>query len=162
MTNKTQKKEVKASIRIGVNSTLISASFVIFVLLFTLNPQILKENKIIAIQIVMSIPLLVSATLARTRSIYAKRHLGLYKIFHALCFETAYAMVINSVGLLLSMYTDAYIVIIYFIVNITLALVFSILEIAENSGKTKERLWKDGLFIAVIVLFGLFPLLNLY
>ena len=77
MTNKTQKKEVKASIRIGVNSTLISASFVIFVLLFTLNPQILKENKIIAIQIVMSIPLLVSATLARTRSIYAKTTLGI-------------------------------------------------------------------------------------
>lgn len=162
MANATKQKEVKAGIRISVNTTLISASFVIFVLLFTLNPQILKDNKFIAIQIVMAIPLLISATLARSRSIYAKHHVGLYKTFHSICFETAYAMIINSVGLLLSMYTDMAIVITYFMLNITLALVFSALEIAEKKNKTKERLWKDGLFILIIIFLGLLPLLKIY
>jgi hypothetical protein len=160
--NNTVKREIKTGIRVGVNSTLITAGFVIFGLVFALNPEILRNNRFISLQIVSSIPLLLSATLARTRSIYAVKHIGLFKTFHAICFESGYAMIINSIGILLSIYTDVYVITVYFTLNVILSLIFSVLEVAEEKDKLFERVWKDGLFITLIILLGLLPALKFY
>lgn len=151
-----------SDIRVHMNNTYLLVVFTIFTLLVTLTPELLKEDPFLSIQIVLSIPLLFSAIFARSRSVYTGKDTRLWNTYGFLCFLIAYTFLVNSVGILLSIFSTPTVVIVFFVANLILSSAYSTLEVRERVERIKERLWKDTIFIALIIFLGLLPALGIY
>ncbi|MEK7447387.1 MAG: hypothetical protein AAB632_01110 [Patescibacteria group bacterium] len=148
--------------RVHMNIAYLLVVFTIFTLLITLTPELLKEDAFLSVQIVLAIPLLFSSIFARSRSVYVGKDTRLWKTYGFLCFLIAYTFLVNSVGILLAVFSSSGIVLIFFIANLILSSTYSFLEVRERREKMKERLWKDTIFIAIIIFLGLLPALGVY
>ncbi len=157
-----EKNRQASHIRVHMNIAYLHIVFTIFILLITLAPNFLKENELLSMQIVLAIPLLFSSIFARSRSVYVGKDTALWKNYGFLCFLVAYTLLVNSVGILLALFAKPMIVYIFFFANITLAETYSLMEIIERKEKIAERIWKDGLFIILLIFLGLLPALKIY
>lgn len=151
-----------SDIRVHMNIGFLLIVFTVFTLLITLTPEFLKENEFLSVQMVLSIPLIFSAIFARSRSVYVGKDTRLWNTYGFLCFLIAYTFLVNTVGILLAIFSDPAVVIVFFLANILLSSVYSFLEVRERTEKISERLWKDTTFIILIILLGLLPALGVY
>jgi hypothetical protein len=147
--------------RIRINVTLLGICFTLFTFLIAFNPDLLKKNLFLTLQLVCSIPLFMTSLLARAKSSYtlgrrAWTNLGF------ITYITAYAFMINVVGIFLFLYVSFFAGIVFYILNIILAVLYSIIEVHYNTDKFKGKLIKDSYFIALLVLLGILPALEIY
>jgi len=152
---------IKADFHLLMNMTFITVVFAVFVLLVTLNPSVLETDYFLTLQLVLSIPFLMTSSLARAKL----GMIGSAKLIDALglyCFVIAYSFLINVIGILLSRYTPLDMSLIFFGVNVMLTLIYSFTIVHHDSTKLTRRIWKDSFFFIMILLFGIFHVLGFY
>lgn len=151
----------KAKTRIDINMMLLSISFLLFTLIVTLNPSILSENIILTIELTLAIPLLITSSLARTKNISSVKK-KIWDNFGFITFILGYSMLINVIGIFLNSIINIQISMIFFGINILMALLYSSIDIIENKEKLSSRLYKDILFILILIFGGILPCLGVY
>ena len=77
-------------------------------------------------------------------------------------FTIAYGFFINSIGLLLSFITVAYVSMAFFAVNTLLTLVRAGIVISYNPAELKRRMSREVIHILLIIFLGVLPALGLY
>jgi hypothetical protein len=86
----------------------------------------------------------------------------MWERFGNVTFLIGYSFLINAVGILLSSLIEWRLGMLFFAINIILPLIYSKIELIENSGKLKSRIMKDGFFIIILILGGVLPSLRVY
>jgi hypothetical protein len=151
----------KANIRLNINLRLLTVSFAIFALTISLNISLFKENILVPMQLVLTIPLLMTSIFARSRLVHSRRA-DLWEKFGFLTFVISYAFLINVVGILISITLGSIFGLVFLFFNIFMAMSYSIFEVIEERAKITSRILKD-LFFAFILLFGgILPSLKVY
>jgi hypothetical protein len=147
--------------RILINVTLLGICFTLFTFLIAFNQEILKDNTFLTMQLVCAIPLFMTSLLAKVK---ASHILGKNR-WAALGFQTyllAYTFLINVIGIFLISSISRQAGMVFYIVNIVSALIYSGIELSYNPSKIKQRLIKDLEFILILVLLGILPALSFY
>jgi hypothetical protein len=102
-----------------------------------------------------------TSILARTKSSYTQERKR-WKSLGFITYLLGYAFLINVIGIFLIDFVTFSSGLIFFSVNIFLALTYSILEISYDSARLKERFFKDLAFILILVLLGILPAIGVY
>lgn len=156
-----KEREIKSKLRLDINRTLLAIGFTIFALIISLNPSLFKESFLVPMQLTISIPLLLSSIFARSRLAYTKKP-KLWEEYGFLTFLIGYAFLINVIGILLSIFINLTIGLIFIFFNILSAIVYSIFEISEDKSKLSSRIKKDLLFIILLLVGGILPSLGIF
>jgi hypothetical protein len=151
----------KESNRIRINTSLLGICFTLFTFLIAFNPDLLKNNFFITVQLVCAIPLIMTSLFSRTKAVYS-RGKNRWRNLSFLTFLISYSFMLNVVGIFLTLFVSIPIGILFFATNITLALIYSGVQISYDSSKLKERFIKDFVFVLILILLGIFPGLNFY
>jgi len=147
--------------RIKINDVLLGICFTLFTFLIALNPKLLKENLFLTLQLVCAIPFLMSSLLARTKASY-NHDKQRWKDFGFYTYLLGYSFLLNVVGIFLISSISFWTGIIFFAINIFLALVYSAIEISYDKTRFNERLVKDIVFIIILILLGILPAMGIY
>jgi len=156
-----EENKVRAGLHTGTNVNYLFIAFTAFTFIATINQDLLRNNLLMTIQLVLSIPMFMSSILARAKLSEAV-HTKTLRNFGSFCFITGYAFLINTVGILVGMLVSDKIGILFFAVNILMALAYSYIQIKLDLSRIKRRIIKDGYFILIIILLGLLPILKIY
>jgi len=151
----------KAESRININIALLSIGFLLFTLIVTIAPTILSKNILLAAELTLTIPLLIASCLARTKTIDIIKK-EVWNNFGFITFILGYGLLISVIGMFLSSIVNIQISMLFFGVNIIMALIYSIIEVIENKTKISSRVYKDALFILVLIFCGILPSLGFY
>ena len=151
----------KESNRVVISSALLAICFTLFTFLIAVNPNLLKENIFLTLQLVLSIPFFTTSLLVRTKTSYTL-HKSKWTNFGFITYILAYTFLINVVGISLAIFISVYAALIFFISSIVLALVYSSLEIYYDQARFKERILKDAFFVLILVVLGILPALRVY
>jgi hypothetical protein len=162
MTNKEiELVQEKSKLKLEVNLWLMGTAFTLFTFIITINPDLIRNNDFLSLQLTLAIPLLFSSIFARGRLTCGKE-VVLWNNYGFITFIIAYGFLVNAIGILLSTLVSINIGLIFWLVNILSAFLYSLLEIKEDKAKISTRLWRDGIFILIVVLGGLLPILGIY
>jgi hypothetical protein len=151
---------IKAKERIHINMTLLLVAFTVFTFVATIKPEILTQNKVLAVQLTLSIPFLITSSFARTKEIKPK----LYKLWNKMGFINfiiGYSFLINTIGIMLAVLVSVWVSIIFFITNILMSIIYSYIEIKYGGDSLSSKLLKDGSFILILILLGILPSLGM-
>ena len=148
----------KASTRVALNSGLLALVMGIFFLTINLKSELLSQE-IVVIQLVLSIPLFLTSTLAYSKVSY-KKHPEKWDKLGWITFTLGYAFILNVVGILIGRMISILISMIFFASSWILALVYSFVHISYDRSKIKERIVKNTFFISVQLFFGLLVVLG--
>jgi hypothetical protein len=151
-------KQGKSNARLFMNTTLIGVSFTIFALLFSLQSDFLIKSGILTMQLVLSVPFLLTSTLADTKLSYTFHEKHWESIAWSY-FIIGYCFLLNVVGILVYHLIGFTPAALFFVVNIALMLTYSAVEISYNREATARRISKDLFFIIIIFLGGIWPIL---
>ncbi len=145
-----------SSKRIDINLRLLGTAFAVFTFIIALRPAILKDNIPLALQLTLAIPLLITSTLVRTKQ-YNHHEYKNWNAFGYATFILAYTMMINVVGILLSVLVSLYVGLVFFFVNMLMAVIYSYFEVYYDRQAMKSRLYKDLFFLLMLILLGVYP-----
>jgi hypothetical protein len=151
----------KVSTRISINIRLIAVAFTIFIFILATKSEIMTSNKMVALEIVLSIPFLLSSIFSRSKLSYSNESKK-WDNFGWFGFIVGYAFLINVVGILISTYISLLYGIVFFLVNGILTVTYTILDISQNKDKMATRILKDLFFILLLVILGILPSLGYY
>lgn len=151
----------KAKSRIDINVALLSISFLLFTLIVTINPELLSNKPLLAAELTLTIPLLITSALARTKNIDPSKK-RVWDKFGFVTYTIAYGFLISVIGIFLGFIVSAQISLIFFGANILMALLYSVINIASDKKKVLSRFYKDSLFILILIIFGVLPSLGVY
>jgi hypothetical protein len=151
-------KQGKSNSRLFMNTTLIGVAFTIFALLFSLQSGVLTSSQILTMQLVLSVPFLLTSTLADTKLSYTfhERH---WESLAWSCFIVGYCFLLNVVGILVYHLIGFLPAILFFVVNIALTLAYSAVEISYNPSVVGRRVAKDIFFILLVFILGIVPIM---
>jgi hypothetical protein len=153
--------QVKSKLRIDINRSLLSVCFSLFVFIIAINSKILQNNIIVASELTIAIPILLSSIFARSKLAYTQRT-EMWNNFGYITFTIGYAFLINVVGILLSSLVTLYVGLLFFGLNILMSLIYSTFEIIEDKSRLSSRFYKDLFFILLIIIFGILPSIGVY
>ncbi|MDO8468048.1 MAG: hypothetical protein Q7S56_03840 [Nanoarchaeota archaeon] len=157
-----EKNQVKAQIHTNISITLIFITCTIFAFVITVNNDILKDDYVLALQLTLALPFLMSSSLAKSKIAEAANYIKSLDNFGYLCYIIGYTFFVNTIGLLLATFVSVKVSMIFFGANIVMALLYSVVITTYNKKQVFSRLLKDGLFILLIVLGGILPALGYY
>ena len=143
--------------KLVINSMLLGAVVTMFFLVSSFNAEILVKHQTLAIQMVLAIPLFVSACFAS--SLQSEKNGLIWYTFGWISFIFAYSFTINSVGIIISSITSATIGISFFIFSIFLSLIYSFLLVVYEKSNLIERVLKDLVFILILFFLGILVVL---
>ena len=156
-----KKQEIKSKLRVDISRSLITVSITIFIFILTFKPEILKGSFLLPVQITFSIPLFLTSMFARMRLAYKERP-KIWETYEYISFVLGYFLLLNSLGILLSLRINLTIGMMFFAINILISLIYSSILIRENKAKLKSRIIKDSFFIIITLFGGILPSLSLY
>ena len=139
--------------RTKLSNVLIGVAISSLFFISAFNPEIFKTNVWFVSQLILSVPILLSAALFSSKIITAKNPFGV-KIYSSLLFSVGYAFIMNAVGIIVSMLAGANIAPIFFGINILNALIYSGVMIVSEKQKFSHRLYKDAMFIITLIVGG--------
>jgi len=145
----------KASMRISLNSTMISVLFFILTLILATGAN--KFDLIIIMQLVLAIPLLYVSILAYTKIAFWQET----KTWDIYGWATGYAgntVLLNAIGLI-AFSINQWLAVIYFAVLLLLMYSYSIINISYNKKTESQKLWKFSFFLVLNILGGIIPLI---
>ncbi len=158
-TKKLSTDKIAQSIR--MNTALLGVAFTIFTFIASTNPQLLKNNNLLAMQLTLAIPLLLCSLFAKQKLIDNQKRIKEWNDYGFVTFILAYGFLINSIGILLSLVVNYKITLIFFLLNIINPITYSYMKIMDDRKIIKERIYKDSLFIIIIILLGILPSLGI-
>ena len=153
--------KIKEESRLMINATLLGICFTAFTFLIALNVDLLKGNLLLTLQLVCSIPLFMTSLLARSKASYTLGRRG-WKKLGFVTYLLGYAFLINVIGMFLISFIFLTVGLIFYVMNIGLAITYSTIEVIQDNFRFKERLVKDLTFILILVLLGILPSLGVY
>ena len=153
--------KTKEDNRIRINVTLLGICFTLFTFLIAFNPNLLKDDVFLTLQLVCAIPLFMTSLLARTKASYTPGKTR-WTNFGFVTYILAYAFLINVVGIFLMSFVSLLAGFVFFAFNIVLALVYSAVEVSYDSARAKERFFKDLVFILILILLGILPTIGFH
>ena len=158
---KEHRAEIKAGPHITINTALFSALIVFFTLIVTINPQILKEDTILSLQLCISIILLLYSSISRARiAIYYDSKINKFGTF---LYANGLGCFINVIGILIFDVVSMKASLTYFISALLILGYYSYLVIRHY--KDNYNAWrykKDALTLVIILVLGLFKVLGFY
>ena len=152
--------ETKANFRLRINLTLLAVCFTAFTFMAANKPSLLKENFLLATQITLAIPFLITSSFARTKEIKPKLSKLWNKIGY-INFIIGYSFLINTIGIMLAVLVSVWVSIIFFITNILMSVIYSYIEFRHGGDSLSSRLLKDGFFILMLIILGIIPSLGM-
>lgn len=157
---KTIKSIVSINARLMINSILAGAVVTMFFITSSLQPKFLTENPLLAVQMVLTVPFLVTASMSNS-FIERTENKNLWYNFGWLMFIIGYAFTLNSIGILIRIITSVNIALIFYAFSFLLPIIYSILLVKFERLSIKERLIKDSLFLGLQLVLGVFVVLGL-
>ncbi len=139
----------KATNKLTINTLMMSSVFLIFTLIWSLNPN--KFSAIIVGQLIMSIPLLFASTLAYTKIAFCKNNEP-WDAFGWFTNTVANALLLNVIGLMVNQIFP-HLALYYFILLLALMTIYSAINIKYNEKETREKIFKF-LFFVIILIYG--------
>jgi len=158
MTRPIEVIQAKAKSKMEINLWLLGIVFTLFTLIITINPDLIRQNNFLSLQLVLAIPLLCSSIFARSKLGHSQK-VNLWETYGYLTYILAYSFLINVVGIFLSVLVNLQIGLVFWIGNILSALIYSLLEIIGDKEKIGSRIPKDLIFIIIIIMFGILPVI---
>ncbi len=149
--------ELKVPLELSFSNTLLIGVFLVFAVTAAFIPGLIGSNLLFTLQLTLAVPLLASSSLVRIKLV-TNQESSVLDSFGHLVFVLGYAALINSIGLLISYTTSAFAGMIFLVVNILLALLYSSVLISDRRDTLGGRLAKDLLFITILLFFGLMPI----
>jgi hypothetical protein len=156
-----RERETKAKLRLDISQHLLIVSFTIFGLMISLESSLLAEYIVIPLQLTMAIPLILTSIFSKLKLAFSKNY-NLWNTFGYYTFTFAYAFLINVIGILLSIKIGLIYAIIFFTFNISLTILYSIIDMKADNSTLDERIRKDLLFAIIIFVGGILPSLGVY
>ncbi len=150
----------KADNKARINLHLLGIAFTVFTLIVTLKPELFRDYVLLGLQLALSIPLFITSTLCRTNQFSIENNKYWNKLAY-ITFLLAYSMLVNVLGIFLALFVSLGVSMLFFVVNILLAVLYSYFGVRYNRAELKSRLYKDISFIVILILFGIIPSLNL-
>lgn len=152
------KISAKASSRIAINRTLIGVVIGVFFLTINLREELLFQ-KVLALQLVLAIPLLLTSMFAYAKIGYRKKTKR-WNTLGWITFIISYSFLLNIIGILLGDIIDKGLSVIFFISSWILIVIYSLVDISYDKNVITERIIKDGLFILITLVLGLLVVLG--
>lgn len=140
--------------RIHFNFTLIAVATSSLFFIAAIRPNILRDSELFTLQLICSIPLLLTSAVAAKRSLVSKSAPVFWSYSRYLSI-IGYAFIINAIGILVAVLTNWIVVTIFFTINIINPLLYSYLRISYDRNTVQDRIVRDGLFIILIIFLGL-------
>ena len=151
----------RLSKKIDMELFLFSTVITVFVLMVTLKSSILINNFFLTSQLVVAIPLFLNSVVSNITAQKGKDEKSWQK--HAsFMFLLGYAFLNNTIGILIAMYVNKYLAIIFFLINWLIMLSYSYLKVKLKHSLLKERIRKDAMFIIIQIVLGLLPVLSVH
>ncbi|MFT4261606.1 MAG: hypothetical protein ACMXX9_04205 [Candidatus Woesearchaeota archaeon] len=147
-------EEIKT--KIDINRSLLAVTFTIFVLIITLDANLLKENIYLTIQLPATIPLLIVSIFSRSK-VSGSRKPHLWEGLSYIGFIVGYSFLINIIGIILFDKVSMLASTIFFLINIITEAIYSAISILDGTD-IKKRLLKDIIFFSIIFFGGIIPL----
>ncbi|MFA7708902.1 MAG: hypothetical protein WCX82_02090 [archaeon] len=160
MNHTDNKASTTSSNKLVNNVSFLAIAITLFTFIITFNATVLKTNDFLAIQLVCSIPILISSCFTSTKLGYTKRIFA-WKNYNYILFTFGNILLINSIGILIAELVSLKIGLIYFIVNILVIIIYSVIRIHFENPNIKTRLYKDTLALGLIIIFGILPILGI-
>ncbi len=148
-------------LKLDLNRNLLGITFTMFVLILTLELRLLTESILIPLQLTIAIPLFLSSSFARVTKNNSRKK-EIWNSYAFITFIIGYSFLINVIGLLLSNALNPMLGLIFFLINILTAIIYSTLKFVEEESIIKTRIMKDCLFILILILGGILPSLGYY
>ena len=136
-----------------VNATMIGVSITSFFFIAVLNPGIFVANYLFTLQLTCAIPVLFSSTVAFKRSFISNQP-DMFRNYAVFLYIVGYAFLINAIGILVAELTTTALAQIFFSINIMFPLIYSYFRIKYDKSDLRMRFIKDGVFIAIVLIFG--------
>jgi uncharacterized membrane protein (DUF485 family) len=152
--------EAKASARILTNSMLVAIVIATLSLFIAFKPELLLQNSLMAAQLVIAIPMLITSTLSYSKVGY-RRRIDIWDALGWMTFIIGYAFVMNVVGILASVYASMAISLAFFVTGWILTAVYSYASIYYEKVTIRERLTKDLMFILIQLVLGVSVVLHI-
>jgi hypothetical protein len=140
-----------------VSLSLLAMSLTTFVFIISANPKLL-ETSIFTMQILIAIPCLLASVLGRMK--LAKTSDVRWEPFGYYYWIVGYACLINTIGIIVGFRFSQIGALLFFAANIIVPISYSWHASSIRPESLHERLRKDALFIALVIIFGLLPALN--
>jgi hypothetical protein len=150
-----------SEVKLTINVTLLGICFTLFVIITALKAPLL-ENPFLSLQLTLAIPFFLTASFSRSKFVEKHQRIKRWELFSYITFILGYSLLLNSTGILLATIAAKWLAIPFFVLNIILAILYSVMEVFDDHSKLKKRLFRDGLFAVIILLFGLLPALGIY
>ena len=150
----------KARTKIDVNLVLLATAFTVFTFIGLVNTDLLRENVPLSLQLTLAIPFLSSSIFARSKLVASDRASDEWERYGFFTFIFGYSFLVNAVGLMLAAFTRPGIAVIFWLLNIVSALIYSLLEVSGKESTLGSRAYKDAVFIVLVLLGGIFPALG--
>ena len=158
---KNERLIIKSESRSNINLGLLSTCLLLFTFIISINPDILMKSLFLSIQLSLSIPFFMGAIFARTKLAYAKNP-QIWDKLGFIEFILGYGFLVNAIGIMMELLLTPLIGILYFIVNILGALIYSAMDIKSEGRNMKDRIYKDLFFILILIFLGILPALKIY
>ena len=143
-----------------MNTFLLSTAIFAFFTTINLRKDLLFQKVLLA-QLVLSMPLLMTSTLAYSKVGYRDR-IERWNLLGWMTFILGYAFIMNVIGILVANVISPVLSIVFFASSCGLTLVYSIVDISYKRGVARERIAKDLLFITLQVVLGLLVALRVF
>ena len=151
----------KADFRININIGLLSMGFVVFTFIASFKPELLQNNIFLGAELTLSIPFILSSSLARIKEIKKIRYEKWDK-FASVTFIIGYGLLISAIGIMLAVLVSEPLSLLFFSVNILLSLIYSYLEASYNHGNLRNEFKNDLFFLLILLTLGVLPSLGVY
>lgn len=151
----------KSKLKTEINMSMLSVAFLLFTFIATIEPDLIRHNAFLSLQLTLSIPLFCTSIFARSRLQHSKQA-RIWDHYGYITYILAYSFLVNVIGILLSTIVSVHIGLIFWAVNIVSAIVYSLMEIREDGTRFQLRCIKDSTFALILIAFGILPALGIW
>lgn len=159
--DKVEQKRFKADTRNLIDVTILGISITFLGLVATIKPEMLAQNPFFSLQLILVFPFLICGMWARIKEA-AYTDSSRWAKLSFISFTLAYGFFINSIGLILSFIAPIYVALTFFAINTLLTLTRASIVVSYKPSKLKNRIVREIIHIALIVVLGVLPALNFY
>jgi hypothetical protein len=156
-----KENEIKSIVHVTKDVTLLFIAFTIFTFIATISPDMLKNHILLSLQLVLSIPLFMSALLSRSR-LGTSVNAQILDRFGSITFLIAYAFLINVVGIILDLIVTVAVSEVFFAANVLMVIIYSAVKGIHDKRERNFQISQDVVFLIFIILFGLLPVIKFY
>jgi hypothetical protein len=150
----------KSSSKLAITVRLIGVAFTIFVFIMTIRPQIFFEKEIVALELILAIPFLITSALSFSKLSYAPNSKE-WDFLSWITFMIGYTFLLNVVGIIVAVYLNVIIAIVFFITNWMLSILYSYMNIYPDKKPLRKDVFKNMFFIMLQIILGLLPALGI-